>query len=179
MRNDVSNENSLLKLNTSITVRLVKTPRPDVEYPVVVRHDDGEHIVVVGPWVSDSGARDMGFVLFEPGDVWTEHYWRSRWYSIKEVRAGSGAVKGWYCDVTRPPTVHAGDGEGPSLVVGDLDLDLWLSGDTTQILRLDEDEFAESGLTEREPETAAQAVASLDELEAMARCGAFPMLLAW
>ena len=63
---------------------------------------------------------------------------------------------------------------GPRLEVGDLDLDLWLSADHTQILRLDEDEFAASGLCEREPETAAQAQASLDELEAMARCGGFP-----
>jgi hypothetical protein len=178
VRKDVSDGNAVLKPGTSITVRLLKAPRPDVEYPADVRHDDGEHIVVVAPWFGDS-ARDMGYAMFEPGDMWTEHYWRSRWYSIKEVRAASGVVKGWYCDVARPPVAYPDAAEGPRLEVADLDLDLWMSADHTRILRLDEDEFAASGLSGREPETAAQAWASLDELEAMARCGGFAPLLDW
>lgn len=175
---NVSDTSALLKPGTTITVRLLKAPRPDVEYPAEVRHDDGEHVVLVAPWFGDV-PRDMGFAVFEPGDVWTEHYWRSRWYSIKEVRTGAGRLKGWYCDVTRPSTALPDAPEGPRLEVADLDLDLWLSADQTQILRLDEDEFEDSGLREREPQTAAQAEASLDELEAMARCGGFPPVLAW
>jgi len=174
----VSDGNAALKPGAPITVRLLKAPRPDVEYPAEVRQDDGEHISLVAPWFGDV-PRDMGFAVFEPGDVWTEHYWRSRWYSIKEVHAASGEVKGWYCDATRPTVVLPDAPGGPRLEVADLDLDLWLSADHTQILRLDEDEFAASGLCDREPETAAQAQASLDELEAMARCGGFPSLLSW
>ncbi|MEY9892987.1 hypothetical protein ABIA35_007006 [Catenulispora sp. MAP12-49] len=174
----MSDGNAVLKPGTTITVRLLKAPRPDVEYPAEVRHDDGEHVVVVAPWFGDA-PRDMGFAVFAPGDVWTEHYWRSRWYSIKEVRTGTGKIKGWYCDVTRPTTVFADSADGPRLEVADLDLDLWLSCDHTQILRLDEDEFEDSGLREREPETAGQAEASLDELEAMAHCGGFAAVLAW
>jgi hypothetical protein len=171
--------------STSVTVRLLKAPRPDVEYPAVVLHDDGDHVVVRAPWFGDV-PRDMGFAVFEPGDVWTEHFWRTRWFSVKEVHAADGSVKGWYCDVTRPATVIAGDpaglgpgsGAGSRIEVSDLDLDLWLSGDHTLVLRLDEDEFDASGLAAREPETAARATASLDELEATARAGGFKALLA-
>jgi hypothetical protein len=134
-----------------------------VEYPAVVTLDDGTHIVVQGTW-SEKAARDLGFVRFEPGDVFTEHYWRDRWYSIKVVCDGSGALKGWYCDVARPVRVREG-----VLVSEDLDLDLWVSADGQTILRLDEDDFAASGLAERDPVAAAEARRALDELERLAR----------
>ena len=58
--------------------------------------------------------------------------------------------------------------EHGDLIVDDLDLDLWRSADGLQVLRLDEDEFAASGLVERDPAAAAQAFAALDELEIFA-----------
>ncbi|GIG88825.1 DUF402 domain-containing protein [Plantactinospora endophytica] len=148
-----------------VTVRLVKAPRPDLCYPGTVLSDDGTHLVVRAPW-GNAAIRDMGFVRFEPGDVWTEHYWRDRWYSVKEVYDADGALKGWYCDVARPATV-ADD----VVVVPDLDLDLWASADLSRVLRLDEDEFLASGLPEREPETAAKARRALDELAELAADG--------
>jgi len=163
---------------TPVTVRLLKAPRPDVEYPATVLHDDGDHVAVRAPWFGD-GPRDMGFTVFEPGDVWIEHFWRTRWFSIKEVHAADGTVKGWYCDVTRPARITVDLAAGSRIEVSDLDLDLWQSGDLTSVMRLDEDEFDESGLAVREPETAARATASLDELEAMARAGGLKALLAW
>ncbi|GAA1988938.1 DUF402 domain-containing protein [Catenulispora subtropica] len=163
---------------TTITVRLLKAPRPDVEYPATVLHDDGDHVAVRAPWFGDS-PRDMGFEVFEPGDVWIEHFWRTRWFSIKEVRTADGTVKGWYCDVARPAAVTVDPPAGPRIAIADLDLDLWLSADHARVLRLDEDEFEASGLADREPETAARAVASLDELEATARADGFKALLAW
>jgi hypothetical protein len=156
---------------TDVTVRLVKHPRRDVRYPAVVNRDDGTHIVVRAAWAG-AGTRDFGFVRFEPGDVFTEHYWRDRWYSIKEVRTGTGTLKGWYCDVARPAEV----GEG-TLVVEDLYLDLWLSADRSTALRLDEDEFRDSGLADRDPEAAARAQQALDELELLAKRGGFGSLL--
>lgn len=50
----------------------------------------------------------------------------------------------------------------------DLDLDLWVSADGSSVLRLDEDEFAESGLATTDPEAAAQAVRALDTLDRQA-----------
>ncbi|WP_437114039.1 DUF402 domain-containing protein [Streptomyces syringium] len=160
-----------LAAGDAVTVRLVKEPRPEVRYPATVVRDDGTHIVVRAPWAG-AGTRDFGFVRFEKGDVFTEHYWRDRWYAVKEVRDAAGAVKGWYCDVTRPARVEA-DG----LVVTDLDLDLWLSADGATVLRLDEDEFAESGIAERDPAAAGQARRALEDLEELARGGGFAGLL--
>lgn len=156
-----------------LTVALVKAGRTKIRYPAELVADTGDRLSVRAPWAAE-GVRDFGFVRFEPGDVFTEHFWRSRWYAIKEVRTGDGHLKGWYCDVTRPAVV--GDGE---IVVEDLDLDLWVWADGSDVLRLDEDEFAASGLAERDPEAAAQAVRALDALEAQARTPAgLPGLLA-
>ncbi|MET7761172.1 DUF402 domain-containing protein [Streptomyces sp. NPDC005393] len=155
-----------------VTVGLVKHPRPDVRYPATVVADDGTRVTVRAPWAG-AAVRDFGFVRFEHGDVFTEHFWRDRWYAVKEVRTVSGALKGWYCDVTRPVVVEAG-----TLAVTDLDLDLWLSADRGTVLRLDEDEFLESGLADRDPAAADQARRALDELERLARGGGFDALLA-
>ncbi|MEV7690443.1 DUF402 domain-containing protein [Streptomyces bungoensis] len=155
-----------------VEVVLVKGGRTKIRYPARLLHDDGVRVSVRAPWAG-GGVRDFGFVRFEPGDVFTEHYWRDRWYSVKEVRAGDGTLKGWYCDVTRPAVRSGGE-----LVVEDLDLDLWRSADGTDVRRLDEDEFAESGLAERDPGAASAAVAALAELEALARAGGFGELLA-
>ncbi|MFH8698091.1 DUF402 domain-containing protein [Streptomyces chartreusis] len=146
----------------SLDVVLVKGGRTKIRYAAELVADDGTRIAVRAPWSGD-GVRDFGFVRFEPGDVFTEYYWRDRWYAVKEVRDAAGALKGWYCDVTRPATLS-----GTELVVEDLDLDLWRSADGTDVLRLDEDEFAESGLERSDPAAAAAAVAALDELEVLA-----------
>ncbi|MCH0539522.1 DUF402 domain-containing protein [Streptomyces sp. MUM 203J] len=149
-----------------IEVVLVKAGRVKISYPATPVEDDGTVVTVRARWAGD-GVRDFGFVRFEPGDVFTEHYRRDRWYSVKEVRAADGTFKGWYCDITRPAIVTA-----DRITVEDLDLDLWVSADRSLVLRLDEDEFGASGLGERDPEAAARAVAALDELEARAREGA-------
>jgi len=142
-----------------VRVTLIKLRHPNVEYPAQVLFDDGTHVVVRGTWSEDE-PRDLGFVRFEPGDVFTEHYWRDRWYSIKEVRSADGDLKGWYCDVARPVRMAEG-----SLVSEDLDLDLWVSADGRTILRLDEEDFASSGLAESDPVATAEARRALDELE--------------
>ncbi|MCF3129981.1 DUF402 domain-containing protein [Streptomyces olivochromogenes] len=154
-----------------VEVVLVKGGRTKIRYAAQLLGDDGVRVSVRAPWAG-AGVRDFGFVRFEPGDVFTEHYWRDRWYSVKEVRAADGVLKGWYCDITRPATLF-----GAELVVEDLDLDLWRSADGTDVRRLDEDEFAESGLAERDPRAAAAALAALDELEALARADGFGALL--
>ncbi|WP_030205176.1 DUF402 domain-containing protein [Streptomyces sp. NRRL S-87] len=156
----------------NMAVALVKAGRVKVRYPAELLADDGQRVTVRAPWALDT-VRDFGFVRFEPGDVFTEHFWRDRWYAVKEVRTGGGVLKGWYCDVTRPAVV--GDGE---IVSEDLDLDLWVSADASAVLRLDEDEFAESGLAGRDPEAARAAEAALDELELLARLGRFGEILA-
>jgi hypothetical protein len=162
---------AVLAAGSEVAVRLVKGPRPDVRYRAVVLADDGTRVVVRAPWAG-SVPREFGFVTFRPGDVFTEYYWRDRWYTVKEVRAADGTLKGWYCDVTRPAEVGPG-----GLVVADLDLDLWLSADRAAVVRLDEDEFLASGLADRDPAAAERARQALDELEGLARGGGLTALL--
>ncbi|MGQ4476955.1 DUF402 domain-containing protein [Streptomyces sp. SAS_276] len=154
-----------------LDVVLVKAGRTKIRYAAELLSDDGTRLAVRAPWAGD-GVRDFGFVRFERGDVFTEYYWRDRWYAVKEVRDGAGRLKGWYCDITRPAALS-----GTELVVEDLDLDLWVSADGSDVRRLDEDEFEESGLAASDPAAAAAAVAALDELEGLARAGGFTALL--
>ncbi|MFJ1715429.1 MULTISPECIES: DUF402 domain-containing protein [unclassified Streptomyces] len=156
---------------TALVVALVKAGRTKIRYPADVVRDDGVRVTVRAPWAAP-GVRDFGFVRFEPGDVFTEHYWRDRWFAVKEVRTGAGVLKGWYCDITRPAALR--DGE---LLVEDLDLDLWVSADGSSVLRLDEDEFEESGLAGRDPAAADAALRALDELEHLARAEGLAALL--
>ncbi|MER8044128.1 DUF402 domain-containing protein [Streptomyces sp. NPDC094032] len=155
-----------------VEIALVKAGRTKIRYPAELLADDGVRLTVRAPWAAE-GVRDFGFVRFEPGDAFTEHYWRDRWYAVKEVRSGAGTLKGWYCDVTRPAVVAA---DGSGLVVEDLDLDLWVSADGAEVLRLDEDEFAASGLTTTDPEAAVRAERALDELDALGRDGLVELL---
>ncbi|GHE98747.1 DUF402 domain-containing protein [Streptomyces fumanus] len=155
----------------TVDVVLVKAGRTKIRYPAQLLADDGARITVRADWAAPD-VRDFGFVRFEPGDVFVERYWRDRWYAVKEVRSADGALKGWYCDITRPSVL-----DGKELVVEDLDLDLWVSADAATVLRLDEDEFAASGLSERDPEAARSAVAALDELEQVANSGRLSALL--
>ncbi|MET7785887.1 DUF402 domain-containing protein [Streptomyces sp. NPDC005248] len=157
---------------SSVEVALVKAGRTKIRYPAEVVRDDGTRVTVTAPWAAP-GVRDFGFVRFEPGDVFTEHYWRDRWFAVKEVRTGEGTLKGWYCDITRPAVLR--DGE---LLVEDLDLDLWVSADGSSVLRLDEDEFEGSGLAARDPAAADAARRALDELERVALAGGLARLLA-
>ncbi|MFH8790387.1 DUF402 domain-containing protein [Streptomyces roseoverticillatus] len=160
-----------LEAGSDVTVTLVKESRSGIGYPAVVVRDDGTHAVVRAPWAAPAD-RDFGFVRFERGDVFTEHYWRDRWHAVKEVRAADGTLKGWYCDITRPAEIAPG-----AVVSTDLDLDLWVPADGATVLRLDEDEFEESGLERRDPVAAAKARAALDELEELARGGGLTGLL--
>ncbi|MFE5731418.1 DUF402 domain-containing protein [Streptomyces sp. NPDC056528] len=154
----------------SVEVTLTKAGRTKIRYPAEVLVEEPGRLSVRAPWAAE-GVRDFGFVRFEPGDVFVEHYWRDRWFTVKEVRSADGALKGWYCDVTRPPVIG-----GSGVVVEDLDLDLWVSADGSEVLRLDEDEFAASGLAASDPEAADRAVAALDELEALGRAGLVDLL---
>ncbi|MFD3735304.1 DUF402 domain-containing protein [Streptomyces sp. NPDC058632] len=155
-----------------LDVVLVKAGRTKIGYPAELLADDGIRVTVRAPWAG-AGARDFGFVRFEPGDVFTEYYWRDRWYAVKEVRTATGTLKGHYCDITRPAELS-----GNRLVVEDLDLDLWVPADGTDVRRLDEDEFAASGLAATDPGAAATAMAALDALDALAREGGPGALLA-
>ena len=75
------------------------------------------------------------------GDRFVETYYRERWYNVFEIYdRDNGALKGWYCNVTKPALFLDGRVE-----YVDLFLDLWVSADGAQTV-LDEDEFLAADL---------------------------------
>jgi predicted RNA-binding protein associated with RNAse of E/G family len=81
--------------------------------------------------------RDLGYVVFETGDHFTEYFYTDRWHNVFTIHSGqSDALKGWYCNVARPASIS------PEVVAAeDLILDVWVAPDGTWQV-LDEDEFA-------------------------------------
>jgi protein associated with RNAse G/E len=148
-----------------VNVHILWSSTPRLVYAANVLFDDEDHLVVRAPW-QEASDRDVGYVRFERGDLWTEHYWRTRWFSVKEIQRADGTFKGWYCDVVRPLRVR-----DDQLYTEDLYLDVWVSADGRDILRLDEDEFAESGLADRDPAAAAAALRAFEELVGLAQRG--------
>lgn len=129
----------------------------------LVVHDE-RHIVIDARW--QWNARDYGYATFEPGDRFIEYYYRDRWYTVFEIRAArDDALKGWYCNITRPAQIEAGD-----IRSVDLALDLWVYPDGRALV-LDEDEFQALALAPAERRAAEAALAELLELAA---AGALP-----
>jgi predicted RNA-binding protein associated with RNAse of E/G family len=151
-----------------VTVHLLK-PRKQrtVIYEGVLVAQEPGYLLVHARW--ERKAMDLGYVVFAPGDHFFEHYYTGRWYNIFEVRSAEGALKGWYCNVTRPALV-----DGDLVTSEDLELDLFVAPDRQRLLRLDREEFEALGLDVTEPEAYAAALRALSELEEMVRSGAPP-----
>ena len=107
---------------------------------------DHDNIVVAG-------------IPLQRGDRFVETYYSDRWYNIFEIHAGEGgALRGWYCNITRPANILS-----DRLEYVDLFLDLWVSPDGRQTV-LDEEEFVAADLEEETRRSARQALAELQEL---------------
>jgi len=97
-------------------------------------------------------------VSLKRGDRFVETYYRERWYNIFEIHdRDDDALKGWYCNVTRPANFVDGRVE-----YVDLFLDLWVSANGVQTV-LDEDEFLAADLDEATRLGALNALAELQE----------------
>jgi hypothetical protein len=151
-----------------ITVHLLKPAKQKtVTYEGVLLVEAPEYRLVHARWTR--AAMDLGYVVFEPGDHFFEHYYAARWYNIFEVRSEAGVLKGWYCNITRPALFVDG-----VVTSEDLELDLFVAPDRQRLLRLDEEEFEALALDLREPAARAAALSALAELEALAQAGASP-----
>jgi uncharacterized protein len=106
---------------------------------------DHDHITVAG-------------VELKRGDRFVESYYRDRWYNIFEIHdRDTDAVKGWYCNITRPPVIL-----NDRVEYVDLFLDLWVSADGRQTI-LDEEEFLAAHLEDDLRQAAIGALAELKE----------------
>ncbi len=153
---------------TEITIHLLKPGKGTaVTYRGMLLRAEPGHILIHARW--SRVALDLGYVVFEPGDHFYEHFYTDRWFNIFEVRDEAGNLKGWYCNITRSARI-----EDAVLTSEDLELDLFVPPDRVGLLRLDADEFAARGLDATDPAAHAAALAALDELEHMARSGEPP-----
>ncbi|MGD2177728.1 MAG: DUF402 domain-containing protein [Anaerolineae bacterium] len=142
-----------------VTVRkLDHTGRGVVSYPGDVLERSSDAIVLRTAW--DREPVDLGFVVLEPYDRWTETFYSDRWYSIFQIRASDGRLKGWYCNVSRPARIT-----GDEVVAEDLALDLWVEPNGSMQV-LDEDEFTELDLLPEEREAAQKALRQLKAMVA-------------
>jgi hypothetical protein len=116
------------------------------------------YVRIRAPWTR--AALPLGYVTFEPGDVFIEHYYADRWYNVFAIYAPGGEHKGWYCNISRPAEIEPGRVRSV-----DLALDLWVWPDG-RVRVLDEDEFARLALA---PDERAAAEAARAELERLAR----------
>ena len=88
---------------------------------------------------------DMPFqeIVLKRNDRFVETFFTDKWYNIFEIYdRDDGALKGWYCNITKPALIEA-----DSVSYVDLALDLWVSADGARKV-LDEDELEELGLDE-------------------------------
>lgn len=99
---------------------------------------------------------DVGFAVFERGDLFTEWFYTDRWYNIFQVNSHrDGQLKGWYCNITRPATITA-----TSAAADDLALDVFVTP-LGAVHLLDEDEFAELDLAADEQQAALHATETI------------------
>jgi protein associated with RNAse G/E len=152
----------------SITVNLLKPGKgATITYQGELLYEAPGEIVILARW--ERPALELGYITFETGDCFYEHYYSERWYNVFEIRGATGRLKGWYCNVTRP--AHF---DGNTITSEDLELDLFVSPDHATIARLDEDEFEARGFAQSDPPTYMAALAALGELERLAHARAAP-----
>jgi protein associated with RNAse G/E len=115
------------------------------------------------------GPRDLGYVVLEPNDLFVEFYYYEHWFNIFQIFSEDDTLKGWYCNIGRPPEVQASE-----LRYVDLALDLFVYPDGRELV-LDEDEFEELSRSAYAEADIDGAIRGLAELQAWTRAGRLPV----
>ena len=143
---------------TTITIyKLDHHGREVWRYPGRVLARDAHTIRLEGFYNRDNTT--VGYAVFKRGDRLVETFYSDRWYNVFAVYdRDDGALKGWYCNVTRPATIT-----DEAVSSDDLALDVWVSPDGA-VTVLDEDEFAALELNEDDRAAADDALQQLIQL---------------
>jgi len=97
-------------------------------------HQDGRVSIVQAHFTCD----DLPFygMMLKQGDLFVEAFYQDKWYNILEMYdRDDGQLKGWYCNLARPPLVTA-----ESITFQDLALDVLLAIDG-EVQVLDQHEY--------------------------------------
>ena len=147
------------------TVKLLKPGKGgNITYQGFELLREPNHLLIHARW--DRDMLELGYMTFETGDHFYEHYYTDKWFNIFEIRSERGQLKGWYCNVTKPARV-----EGNTVYSEDLELDLFVSADRQEVVTLDEEEFEQRGFSQ---EVREGALKGLGELRERARLAAPP-----
>ena len=134
----------------------------ELRYTGTLRQRTDDYLCIDATFSLDD--RDLGYIALRRGDRFREWFYVGRWYNIFRVAdADSGALKGWYCNIARPPCVTS-----HTISAEDLCLDLFVYPDGRTLL-LDAEDFARLRLSEAERGQAWRAVAELREMVAQRR----------
>ena len=149
------------------TVRVVKrnaASQPVWEYAGTVESVDGPALVLAAFFDVDD--RDDGYFTWQRGDRFLEFYYTDRWYNVFQIfDRASGALRGWYCNLTRPAVI-----EDELVAWDDLELDVFVYPDGRTLL-LDEDDYRALPLS---PAERAAAESGLADLQARVQAGEKP-----
>jgi uncharacterized protein len=98
-------------------------------------------------------------LVFKSNDRFVELYLIEHWFNIYEIHdRDTDTIKGWYCNVTRPPLIQP-----DQIAYEDLALDLLVYPDGRQLV-LDEDEFEKLNISPRDQKKARKGLNELKEL---------------
>ncbi len=109
------------------------------DYTGVVVSRDKSSIVIEARMNRDI---ETSYVTFRKGDRMVETFYADRWYNIMQIHdVDDDRLKGWYCNITRAPSITDNSDQTVLIAYQDLALDAYISpvGD---LLVLDEDELA-------------------------------------
>jgi hypothetical protein len=153
-----------------LTIRLLKPAKDQlISYQATLLHSTASYRLVRAHWSAQMGRVDIGYLVFEPGDYLLEHFYRDRWYNVFALYQADDQFKGWYCNLTRPAVFSA-----EAIESEDLALDLVVSADRSEVVLLDEDEYAALDLETHEPLAHASVQAALLDLRGLIARGAAP-----
>src|SRR5579872_990951 len=138
-------------------VKLNPRGEEKIHYSGNIVEQDALHAVIEARWTRKR--HDLGYVVFEPGDRFTEYYYTYRRYNIFDIATANGKRKGWYCNVAEPAMITS-----ERIEQVDLLLDVWVDPDGTSLV-LDEDEFAaDTSLTDEQRKGAKDGLQALLQL---------------
>lgn len=120
---------------------------------------EGGHVMLRAVWRGPGTVAVAHGVVFEPGDIFYEHYYDGKPYGLWQVlTADEQALKCWYCNVSTPAEFGLG-----SITFRDLLLDVLLLPDGTPHV-LDRDDLERAIDAGLDPALAALAEAAIGEI---------------
>jgi hypothetical protein len=141
-----------------------------IRYPGEVIPSPDGWIAALAPW----GQRrmDLGYLIFEPTDIFLEFFSTVEPLNVFANFTADGTLKGWYCNVTRLSWM-----QGNAVYWHDLYIDVIAYPDRDDVLVLDEDELAASGVETSDPALYQLIMAGRARLLAMVAANAYPFII--